>query len=864
MRVLFDAAALQCPGTRVRGIGRYATNLLAALREVRPGWEVEVVAQGHLAPPDLPAPLPVRTFVPPRPFGPATQELNERYYGDWLAARRPDWVLHSSTMTEGLIVPRYATPPRHRSAAVAYDLIPLLFPDDYLVTPDGRAANPWYHTRLRQLLGNDLLLGISEATARDLRQFGGPSAPPVVNIAGAADHKFRPLPADRVAAETARVRAAHGLTRPFVLYVGGFDPRKNMAGAVAGFAALSKASRADLDLDLVLACHATPTDRDTMLGVAAGLGVGDRVRVTGYVSDADLVALYHACRLFFFPSLYEGLGLPLLEAQHCGAAVVSADNSSLPEYAGPFAHLCDATSPASMAAALAAGLAEPVRRRAADRQAFAASFCWPRVAEAVAAAVEGLPARGRATAPARPRLAWVSPAPPQATGIADYAAEVAEVLADRFDLEWVVDADAVAVAPEVARRFRVLTAADLPGRHAARPFDLFVYQMGNSQFHAYQLPLMDRFPGLTVLHDLCLGGLWGHAARRYACPDPVDMMAANGDDQLADWCRTGRVDRAAGLELAGFRREVLERSAYVVVHSPFAWRLVRQEAAVPVAIVPLLAADPGPTDRPADRRRFGFAPADFVVVTLGHIGPSKRLPSVVAACGRLPAEVQRRTRLVHVGHSSPHDHGELRAVAARAEFAGRVEFRGYVPLDDLAAYAAAADVCAQLRYPSRGESSAALMRAMAAGAACVTSDQGSMGDLPNTAVLKVRSPGREVDDLTAHLTRLAARPAERDRLAAEARRYALAAHGPAAVAAGYATAAADAICRLRAADADWVGAAARAVEAAPGEPPPGLLDRWAALRATATTPARRPAPRRRPIDRPAADRPAAGEQQSVA
>src|SRR5262245_37054274 len=382
MHLLIDGQTLQTPNAR-RGIGRYTANLIAGLRRTRPGWRVELALNAVLdpVPAGLADGLTVRAFEPPDPAAGAAAAVNELVYADWLAASGADAVLLTDLFNHLLTAPRF-TGPRPALYTVLYDLIPLLFAERF------RAAD-WfrdhYGDRLRAALGCDGLLAISDATAGDWRRLAGPGAPPACNVAGAVDPAFAPLPDEDLPAWRHHLGARFGLGGEFVLFVGGGDPRKNMEGSVRAFAALPPALRGGLEL--VIACVLDPATRAGLGRLAAGLGVADRLRLTGYVSDGELRALYHLCRVFFFPSLYEGLGLPVLEALVCGAPVVAGDNSSLPEYAGPVSWLADAADPAALAAALASALLEPRDLRRAARVDFARSFRWDDTAERAAGVI---------------------------------------------------------------------------------------------------------------------------------------------------------------------------------------------------------------------------------------------------------------------------------------------------------------------------------------------------------------------------------------------------------------------------------------------------------------------------------------------
>ena len=392
------------------------------------------------------------------------------------------------------VVPSFCGP-RPRLFGVVHDLIPLLHAEHYL--SELNTAN-WYALRFRQLLQSDALLANSEATARDVRRLGGSEAPLVVNIGGAVDPLFAPLPAHDLASRSRQVRERFGLHRDFLLYVGALDFNKNLRGALHAFAALSPDHRNALDFAVV--CRMKPAERAFVETAALEAGVASSLRLICSADDEELRALYQMCRLFFFPSLYEGLGLPVLEALHCGVPVVTSNCSSLPEYAGPHSWLTDPASPQEMAKVLQQALAEPRDARRAEREAFARSFSWPRSAERACAIMERITTRQRRSVRRRRRLAWVMPLTKDARGMVEYAAELLPRLAKRFDIELIAGSGSLEIPESLSSRHHLLTAQEVPARHAASPYDMFLYHMSLPK-HEKMLDLLEQFPGLVVLHN---------------------------------------------------------------------------------------------------------------------------------------------------------------------------------------------------------------------------------------------------------------------------------------------------------------------------------------------------------------------------
>jgi glycosyltransferase involved in cell wall biosynthesis len=181
----------------------------------------------------------------------------------------------------------------------------------------------------------------------------------------------------RPAAEIDSARRRYALERPYILFAGGFDRRKNLAGALQAFALA--ATQLPSPVCLAVAGGGKGLDEARALVPAS---LADRVLFLGLVPDDDFAALMSGCHVFFFPTLFEGFGLPALEAMSCGAAVLTSSTTSLPEVCGDAALLVHPEAPQAMAVALVriatdAALREELKGRGAAR---VARFSWRNVA----------------------------------------------------------------------------------------------------------------------------------------------------------------------------------------------------------------------------------------------------------------------------------------------------------------------------------------------------------------------------------------------------------------------------------------------------------------------------------------------------
>jgi glycosyltransferase involved in cell wall biosynthesis len=280
-----------------------------------------------------------------------------------------------------------------RRLGIVYDLVPLLFPDRYLARDRARRQ---YLDALGVLRRSDELFTISHATRRDTIRHAAVDPRRVTCIYGDIDHAKRGLAA-RPAAATADVPARHCLTGPYCVYVGGDDWRKNMETAVRAFAGFW---REHAGHQLAVVCKLSAARIAALREVATAAGLPEAAVVfTGFVSDEDLVGLVRHATLLVYPSLYEGLGLPVLEAYACGTPVVGSDTSSIAELVLPEL-ACDPRQPEAVAAAMGRLVASPTLRErslAFGRRLLADELGWERAAERVMERID----RARPAAAAR-------------------------------------------------------------------------------------------------------------------------------------------------------------------------------------------------------------------------------------------------------------------------------------------------------------------------------------------------------------------------------------------------------------------------------------------------------------------------------
>ncbi|HEX8707272.1 MAG TPA: glycosyltransferase family 1 protein [Pyrinomonadaceae bacterium] len=262
---------------------------------------------------------------------------------------------------------------RCRFAVTIFDLIISVMEESYAkhLSPSAIAV---YRAKLKRLERDyDLYLHISGHTRSDFMRVLRVADKRHVVTPLAAAASFRPYPFPSLP-----------VTRDYVLYPGGFDPRKNMDRAIEAFAHLQVrygGQERVRSTDLYLVCSLDEAAKDRILRHSEELGLGGRVRLTGFIDEAALLALYQKARCLFFPSLYEGFGLPVLEGLACGLPVAVSNTSSLPEVGGRLATYFDPYNIEAMADALYRALQAPMDYRSRlDRYEYSREFSWQKTA----------------------------------------------------------------------------------------------------------------------------------------------------------------------------------------------------------------------------------------------------------------------------------------------------------------------------------------------------------------------------------------------------------------------------------------------------------------------------------------------------
>jgi glycosyltransferase involved in cell wall biosynthesis len=358
MRIAFDGTTLR-PGRT--GVGYYTEHLLHHLAQEGPEEELVVISN---RPVDTTRPLPPR-----------------------VAVRSAPWRLPRMAWMQTL-APRMLREIHADIAHFTNGMLPITSPVPTVVTIHDMSLTmyPRYHPPRRVLLNRplvdlaarraDAIITVSQSAKRDIMRLYGLPAGRVHVVHEAAAPSFQRVTG---AEELERVRRQYALPARFILYVGTIEPRKNLPKLIEGFA--KRRESGDLPHELVCVGPYGWLSRD-IEELIDRLHVEDAVHFPGYVPFGDLPALYSLAEMFVFPSLYEGFGLPVIEAMACGVPVVTGHVPALMEVAGGAVELVEQLDAESLGDVMVALARNSDRRHELSRLGLerAKAFSWQRAA----------------------------------------------------------------------------------------------------------------------------------------------------------------------------------------------------------------------------------------------------------------------------------------------------------------------------------------------------------------------------------------------------------------------------------------------------------------------------------------------------
>lgn len=395
MRIVIDLQGAQT-ASRYRGIGRYSLSLAKAMIEQATEHKIFIVLNGEFTDTleslkaDFSSVLSqdrIHVWYPPQLCGEdqstrAWQKKSAEMIREaFLLSLEPD-IIFISSFFEGFSDAAVTSIGLFDSSTPVtlslYDLIPLLNPDKYL-KPHPQFET-FYKEKINYLTKASKFLAISDSAKKEVECVFTADLESIVNISSAADPHFKKIEISEE--EKKDIYRKFNILNPFVLYTGGADERKNLPRLIRSYAALPLNIRRQSTLVFAGKMPALSVSELTKIAKSSGLKSHEVIFI-GYITDRELILLYHLCQLFVFPSWHEGFGLPALEAMACGAPVIAANTTSLPEVVVNTEALFDPFSEENISSLLLKGITDADFRQSLMESGLkqAQNFSWTKSAK---------------------------------------------------------------------------------------------------------------------------------------------------------------------------------------------------------------------------------------------------------------------------------------------------------------------------------------------------------------------------------------------------------------------------------------------------------------------------------------------------
>lgn len=781
MNIAFDAVALLGPMSKNRGIGNYAQSLLKTLLRVDTKnhyFFFNAVEKTDIFRDELQAGLLQEYDFPmlanrERLFSAGFLDIYRGVLEHFLKENEIDIFYITSPFDEHF--PPYQKPwfGEVRVVACVYDIIPYVMRTHYFPNP---GDIDWYMERVEMLRWADRYSVISQSVKDDMVSYLDFPAEKIDVIWGAPHDRFRKIDVSQTSKRD--LDRKFGFDSPFIMCTGGDDERKNLAVLIRAFGGLPGVLTARYQLAIV--CKLSEPSVKRYQALAKELGIANRVILTNFVSDEELLELYNSAYLVAFPSTYEGFGLPVVEAWACGIPVLTSNNSSLVQIAGDAAILVDPFSEEDIRHGLEYALTEADLRTLAEKgQARLKRFQWDKVAQLTVDCFESagsLSVKSECAA-TRKKLAFFTPLPPIQSGISDYSVDILSALSGRFDIDVYIDEGYTADCqlPDTVRIFPHTSYE----AHQAAYFDT-IFQMGNSEYHVYMWDYLRRFGGTLVLHDYNMHGIFQAVAlaRNNSIAFYGEIVAQElGNENAGRYLQ--EISHGVGLKI-----QEVELNAYlsdyadrIIVHSAESKRkLLMHDSHRNVAWIRHYARiDELPSVESA-RRALNLPQDALIIAAFGHVHETKRALPLVRAFAKLSGKYSH-AQLLFVGKLDDALKTSFPALVKKLGLEGRILVTGYTDIARFQQYIDATDICVNLRWPYNGETSGSLMRILSKGKCVVVNDIGSFAEIPDEACVKIppvekMTEREEVTVICSALKRLAEDEAERVRLQQAARKFA--------------------------------------------------------------------------------------------
>ena len=773
MKLIMDIQAMQSEGSRGRGIGRYTEELTKhTLQNLKKG-EVKLFLNG-LYPEHTKSiekymgeGISKENYIFYSPIDLISKEFDQRekynklntiLIKEKLNSIKNQEVLHIHSLFEGLggsatVMTNFSNI-KSQIVVTLYDLIPLIYKEEYL--SDIYTKN-WYYRVIKLFYEADLILAISEATKEDAINILGIPEDKIINISGAIDNKKFFKIEDITLKKYQRVLDKFDITQPFIMYTGGIDFRKNINKSIEAFSQIDK--ELFNNYQYVIVCKINHEEREKFKKLIKNLNIPkNKIIFTGFVSDDDLNKLYNLAKLFIFPSIYEGFGLPILEAMSCGRAVIGSNTSSIPEIIGREDALFNTKNSQDIANKINQVLKDKRLLQELEEHSILQSkkFSWDNSSKRAIEGYNTVISKDKKNIK-KFKIALFTPLPNMRSGISDYSLELIPFLSKYVDIDIFID-DYDISSDYINANYNIFDYRVFDKIH--HTYSSIIYQFGNSEFHSYMYDIALNHPGIIVLHDFYLSELINYIAHKdnlknFFFDNLIYAHGKEGEEQK-EKILTNQIEIKSVIKNFPINKKIIDSASAIIVHSEYSKTLFKKfyNDNYNVTKIEQLIKTPSIkalTKKEKYRAELNIGKEEIIISAFGHISDTKQYDFILEAFVKANIFKNQKVKLFFVGEfSSPIYQEKILSYIKHHKIQDRVIITGFVSDELYKTYLLSSNIALNLRINSRGETSRALLMNMAYGLPTIINDYATFSELPDETVCKVKLEVQQdfIDKLT--------------------------------------------------------------------------------------------------------------------
>ena len=536
------------------------------------------------------------------------------------------------------------------------------------------------------------------------------------------------------------------------------------------------------ELTFVLVCKLQHNEEEFLKEKWSNLGLpAKRLILTNYIPVNDLIALYDSAEIFVFPSLYEGFGLPVLEAMARGCPVVTSNISSLPEVCESAAVYVDPQNSKE--------IAESIREVFENKDLSAKlkelglkqskKFSWDKVAFKTQESLNFLINENKEEIIPRYKIAFFTPLNPIKSEISDYSEGILKNLHKFVDIDIFIDSEYMPNNNYINNSMNVYQFNSF--EKMWKQYDLCLYQLGNAEYHRYMFDHIKKYPGIVVLHDLSLHDFYADSLckeegqfnkekyLKHVFNNHGYKMYLNSMRSLEHDLEINPYDISMN-----FFKEIADSSRLVLVHNNFSKSWIENQISF-VEVRKLNKAFPVKDYSIEEKRKLkidlGFSD-DIIISAFGRITFTKRIDVLLKAFSKLIKERKvSNVKLLLIGEICDEVKEAILKIIKNENLDNRIIITGHVHNEIFSNYLQVTDICVNLKHPTSGETPTNLIQALSYNIPCITPNYAQYKEYPDNCCWKVDLGDSEVDLLTDYLFELVTNQKLRQKMSQNAHEY---------------------------------------------------------------------------------------------